>query len=133
MCALVLAGRSVGQANSHVCERKCPPVGEFGDPFIGRPIGVRCLRLDSNEHRLVASLRRLERRGELERMARDDTIVMIRCCDERCRIARAGRYVVQRRVVPTKNPIGTVMPVWCSSIESSLPSRSQAERRSRPR
>jgi hypothetical protein len=65
------------------CERERPPVGEFGDPFIGRPKGVRCLRLDSNEHRLVASLRRLKRRGELERMARDDAIVMIRCGDER--------------------------------------------------
>ena len=83
MCVLVLAGRSVGRANSHVCERKRPPVGEFGDPFIGGPIGVRCLRLDSDEYRLVASLRRLERRGELERMARDDTIVMIRGGDSK--------------------------------------------------
>jgi hypothetical protein len=83
MCTLVLEGRSARRANAHVCERERPPVGEFGDPFIGRPKGVRCLRLDSNEHRLVASLRRLKRRGELERMARDDAIVMIRCGDER--------------------------------------------------
>jgi hypothetical protein len=49
---------------------------------VGRKACDACVS-DSNEHRLVASLRRLKRRGELERMARDDAIVMIRCGDER--------------------------------------------------
>lgn len=89
-----LARSGVARATLHVGERERPHVGEFGDPFVGRPIPVRRLRLDSDQHGLVAPLRRLKRRGELERMTRDDAIVMIRGCDECCRIAGVRRHIV---------------------------------------
>src|SRR5881409_34464 len=56
----------------HVGKGERPLVGELGDPFVGRPVAVRALRLDSDQDRLVAPLRLLHRRRELERVARHD-------------------------------------------------------------
>ena len=52
----------------HVGEGERPLVGELGDPFVSRPVRMRRLRLDSDQHGLVTALRRLQGRAEFERM-----------------------------------------------------------------
>src|SRR6266478_2776705 len=61
----------------HVRERKSPLVGELGDPLVGRTIPVRALRFDADEDRAIASLTGLQRRRELERMARHDAVIVV--------------------------------------------------------
>ena len=56
------------------------------------------LGLDADQHRLRAALRRLQRRGVLEGVARHDAIVVIGGGDERRRVMRPRLHVVDRRV-----------------------------------
>ena len=74
---------------------------------------MRRLRLDSDQHGLVTALRRLQGRAEFERMAWDDTIVVIRGRDECGRIPDASRHVVHRRVLVQ---IGKVLRVLRGTV-----------------
>ena len=79
-----------GSFDLHVRERERPLVGQLRDALVGRPVAVRRLGLDANQDRLVAALRRLQRRRELEGVARHDAIVVVgggdqRRPDSRCR------------------------------------------------
>src|SRR5207248_10357366 len=59
---------------------------------------VSRLRLDLDQHRLRSRLRGLERRRELERVARHHAIVVIGRRDERRGVLRARPDVVERRI-----------------------------------
>ena len=73
-------------------------VGTFRDLPVRRPIGMTSLRLDADQRRPGTALRRLQRRGELERMARHHAIVVVGGDDERGGVMRARLQVVQRRI-----------------------------------
>ena len=99
---------------------KRPLIRLLFDQLVGGAIAVRALRLDANQRRPVAALRRLQRRRELERVAGDDAVVVIGGGDERGRIAGAGLQVVQRRVLdqvartaPDPTPSRTRWPTAC--------------------
>ena len=94
--------------HAHLRRRERPLIGELGDPLVGRPVAVRALRLDADEHRLVAALRRLHRRRELERVARHHAVVVIGRRDERRRIAGARLDVLQRRVLDQERELRRV-------------------------
>src|SRR5258708_23920302 len=48
----ILLRRGGRRARLHIRQRERPLVGELRNPLIGRPISVRSLRLDANQHRL---------------------------------------------------------------------------------
>jgi hypothetical protein len=57
-----------------------PLIRQFGNSLVGRPVAVRSVGLDTDQHRTVfrrATLRPLQRRRELERVARYDTVVEV--------------------------------------------------------
>src|SRR5262245_30191877 len=79
----------------HVRERERPLIGELRDAFVGRPVAMRRLGFDADQYRPVAPLRGLQRRGELERVARDDAVVVVGGGHERGGITGARFDVVE--------------------------------------
>ena len=74
-----------------------PGVRLLGDKHRGRLAEtVSRLRVDADEDRCIAALRRLHRRREFERVSRDDAVVMVGGKDERRWVMRARLEVVQR-------------------------------------
>ena len=70
--------------HSEIASQECEPVSRFLDSLRRRLAGaVSRPRLDPDQDRSGSRLCGLERRGVLERMARDDTIVVIRRRNQR--------------------------------------------------
>jgi hypothetical protein len=78
-------------------------VGRFFDLLGSRFAGtVSGFRLDPDENRSGTGLSGLKCCRELERVSRNDPIVMIRSRYKRCRIFRPGPDVLKRRIFPQK-------------------------------
>lgn len=56
------------------------------------------LGFNPNEYRRVAFVRGLKRRRKLEAVRRHNAVIVIRCGDERGRVARSGLQIMERRV-----------------------------------
>src|SRR5213592_4828133 len=85
--------------HSQNADQECPPVRLLLDDLGSGLAGpVARFGLDADQDRRRARLRRLQGRGELERVAGYDTVVVVGGGDEGRRVARTGVEMVQRRV-----------------------------------